>query len=360
MKFSSTALLFLGATTLVSGERKASRNKMNVRGLPDDNGRQLTGKKGGKKADCNEDATVISSCNTVITQSGRYVLEKTLKCEPSDDLGISLQADDIRLDCQGNQIRGFGFSDSSFNIGIGISGANHVSVANCHVQNFFVGLLVDSSVETWDDVIVEDSSYNKNRFGMVFEGDEVTDRYSYTVLHTEAKKNEIDGLVGFGADGTIVSSTFSENGVGDDSDGVGLYFRFGSNTLIIDVKANDNIAGGLLTLGDELGLSTETTAVNSEFCGNPAGNIEFFFSADIFMAGSLIAQGNTCDTSEPMMVGGRDVCECPCKGKTAASSGVGSSAATAGVSSLSLEDKTSQTLLLRTNETVAALTNGLK
>ncbi|KAG7343702.1 hypothetical protein IV203_021710 [Nitzschia inconspicua] len=326
MKFSSTALLLLGAATHVSGERKASRNKMTVRGLRDGNGRQLSGKKGGKRGDCNEDATVISSCNTVITQSGRYVLEKNLKCEQSDVFGIALEADDIRLDCQGNQIRGLGFSESWF--GIGISGANHVSVANCKVQNFFVGLLVDPTVGTWNDVIVEDSSFNKNTFGMVFDGEEVTDSNSYIVLHTEAKKNEVDGLIGFRADGTIVSSTFSDNGVRDDSDGVGLYFRFGSNTLIIGVKANNNIAGGLLTLGDELGLSTETTAVNSEFCGNPAGNIEFFFSADIFMAGSLIAQGNTCDTSEPMMVGGRDVCECPCKGKAAASSGVGSSAAT--------------------------------
>ncbi|KAG7371491.1 hypothetical protein IV203_020061 [Nitzschia inconspicua] len=366
MKFSSTTLLLLlGANTLVSGERNASRNKVNVSDPTEENGRQLSGKKGGgtgkggKKGDCTDGYTVISTCDTIVNEPGRYVLEKNLKCEDGDEFGIFIEADDVRLDCQGNQITG-GIDGI---VGIGISGANHVSVANCHVRNFFLGLLFTPFAGSWDDIIIEDSSFNKNYIGIRIFGDENSDSNRYTIVGSEALENDLDGLQAYEAYGTIVSSTFSKNfGVEDEEvglAGVGLYFESqesSTSATLIDVKANKNGGGGILTFG----TSTEVESYSSEYCGNDeASSTDLLLYGDIAVdGGPLVAQGNTCGTSFPMMVGGRDVCECLCKGKNKSSGGSATGGTSAGISSVS--SGSSRLRAIAEDETIALLSKGLK
>ncbi|KAG7371461.1 hypothetical protein IV203_020031 [Nitzschia inconspicua] len=365
MKFSSSALLLLlGSVSFVSGERKASRNKVNVRDLAEDNGRQLSGKKsggtgkGGKKGDCTDGYTVISTCSTVIDQPGRYVLEKSLKCEDSETLGIGIAVDDVRLDCQGNQIIGGIDGD----IGIGVTLSNHVSIANCHVRNFYSGLFVSTFIfGPWDDVVVEDSSFNKNFVGMTFFGDGNPDSNRYTIVRSKSLENDLDGLQADEAYGTIVSSTFSKN-LGSEEiglAGVGLYFESEesvTSATLIDVEANKNGGGGILTFG----ASTEVESFSSEYCGNDeASSANLLLYGDIAVdGGPLVAQGNTCGTSIPMMVGGRDVCECVCKGKNKSKGGSATGGASAGVSSVS--SGSSRPHAIPTDETIVLLSKGLK
>ncbi|KAG7343700.1 hypothetical protein IV203_021708 [Nitzschia inconspicua] len=315
--------------------------------------------KGGKKGDCTDGYSVISSCDTIIDQPGRYVLEKNLKCADDDSFGILIEADDIRLDCQGNQIIGGIDGD----IGIGISGANHVSVANCHVRNFFLGLLFTPFVGNWDDIIIEDSSFNKNYIGIRIFGDENSDSNRYTIVGTEALENDLDGLQAYDSYGTIVSSTFSKNfGVEDEEielAGVGLYFESqdsDSSAILIDVKANKNGGGGILTFG----TSAEVQSFSSEYCGNDeASSTDLLLYGDIAVdGGPLVAQGNTCGTSFPMMVGGRDVCECLCKGKSKSNGSSATGGTSAGVSSVS--SGSSRPRAIAEDETSALLSKGLK
>ncbi|KAG7371485.1 hypothetical protein IV203_020055 [Nitzschia inconspicua] len=330
---------------------------MNDRGLTEENGRQLSGKKGGgtgkggKKGDCTEGYTVISSCDTIIDEPGRYVLEKNLKCEDSDLFGVAIRANDVRLDCQGNQIIGGDVGD----IGIDISGANHVSIANCHVRNFNSGLFVSSFISgPWDDVVIEDSSFNKNFIGMSFFDDGNSESNRYTIVGSKALENDLDGLQAFEAHGTIVSSTFSKNfgSVEIGVAGVGVFFVSGSATLI-DVTANNNGGGGILS------FSAEVESISSEYCGNDeASSTDLFLYGDIAVDGSLVAQGNACETSIPMMVGGRDVCECLCKGKNKSKGVSGTGGASADVSSVS--SGSSRPQAIPADDTIALLSKGLK
>jgi hypothetical protein len=144
MKFTATALLVLFASvaSLASeydGRALIGRNLLDMgegKQGEKDNGKKgdMDGGKKGDVEDCTDDTDPIIACDTVISKAGRYVLDGILKCG-ANEFGIRILADNVHLDCLGNQIQGGGQ-----NIGIAIGGASHVTVSKCHVTDFGVGL----------------------------------------------------------------------------------------------------------------------------------------------------------------------------------------------------------------------------
>jgi hypothetical protein len=270
------------------------------------------GMNGGKKGDCTNGATPIMACGIEILDPGRYVLDGDLNCGIGQD-GIVINADDVHLDCQGNQIRGIG--PYSVNSGIVVAGGStHVTVSNCHASNFEVGLdaFRDNENELrWNDLTIRDSTFNNNVLdGISLEGG-VNNPSFFTVIETTANGNGMNnfgtGIVTFNkVIGSIAKSTMNNNEYGFVVAG-----DF-STVSLVDVIANGNLFNGISSFSDSF-----VNVINSIACGN--------IDDDLFNAHT--SQATTCDVSNPPTIDDMPACQCPCEGGV---SGAGGASVTGG------------------------------
>jgi hypothetical protein len=294
-------------------QKKKDLNKGKKKGGEKDGGKKDGGKKDGRPGDCTDGAEPIVSCFTELSDPGRYVLDGNLNCGGAL-FGIAITANDVHLDCQGNQIRG---NDSTIGniFGIGVSGATKVTVSNCVASNFQFGLRADNTIGPWSDLVVRQSTFNDNlRTGMSFIG-VVDSPGSITVVDSTAIGNGIGeesftgaGLGVINVEGTISGVLVTDN-FGPDASGI---VAIDSNAFtLIDVTANSNSNAGIVS------ISADIAVINSIACGN--GNEDIF----TFGTGTIdTAQANTCGMSTPEFVNTFRVCQCLCDGSSPGGSGV--------------------------------------
>jgi hypothetical protein len=299
MKLSSATLLLLGIAPASSSD---DATKLTTGWDQEDPKRMLQGKKGGssggKKGDCVDDATIISTCSFPIFRPGRYVVDRNLICDPGA-FGIGISADDVHLDCQGNKIRGNGVLSQ---VGIGITASQEVTVSNCDVSGFPYGLQADIALGRWTDLTVRDSSFTNNIIaGMNLSGPPPNVIPSeVTVVNSKFNDNGNimmgAGIVSTNVEGTFYSSTMNDN-IGINNGGF-IALGPGERTLV-DVTANGNAVNGIIA-----GPTSPTLKViNSIACNN---------QFDMVMVDT--AQANTCDLSTPPLANGFLVCQCTCDG----------------------------------------------
>jgi hypothetical protein len=298
MKCTTLALFLLDAASRTTGLG------YNIDPMEDVVTRSTGGKKGGtnggKKGDCTDGATEIFECETVISESGRYVLDNDISC---NIFGIAIVADDVHLDCQGNKIQGSGFL--SF-FGIGIADADHVTVSNCEAMDFIAGLQADAALGRWTDLTVRDSTFHDNFLaGMRLEGRLVNP--SEAIVVDSTFNDNGNAILGVGVtisnvDGNFVSSTMNNN-VGFINSG--FFATLAGESTLIDVTANGNL------IGITSGIIPTVQVINSIACNN-----NFL---DMLIGLTDTAQANTCDLSFPSVVGGFPVCQCLCDGSSAGS-----------------------------------------
>jgi hypothetical protein len=263
---------------------------------------------GGKKGDfdCTDDAMPITSCFFQITKSGRYVLTRNLNCG-GVRFGIAILADDVHLDCKGNEIRGNGLPPNVF--GIGVSRSNHVTVSNCKASQFKFGLRADTTFGPWSDLVVRESTFSNNvELGMSLNGDSTFPGNINVVDSTANKNGNGEPMAGAGIAAIYVEGTVTRTILNDNigPQGVGFFAINSTEITLIDVIANGNTNAGVFA------FTSTVNVINSIACGNDI--------QDIF--GVTTAQANTCDLSVPPQANGFSVCQCPCKGKGAAGAGV--------------------------------------
>jgi hypothetical protein len=193
MKFSVTAILLLGATTSSASEYDG--HALIGRSLYGGKKGDMDGGKKGDVDDCTKYADVIDKCFTEIDKPGRYTLDGDLTCGDNRD-AITIIADNVHLDCQGNRIQGIGQTTA---FGISVSDSAHVTVSNCHESNFSVGLLlfVNRNKRPWDDLVVRDSTFNNNTSsGMELLGDLSEPSNFYVVDSTFNANGDVNGGTG--------------------------------------------------------------------------------------------------------------------------------------------------------------------
>jgi hypothetical protein len=343
MKFLATSLFLLRAAACACASSIHATTGLEYDDQEDFMGRKLQGKKGGmnggKKGDvedCTDGATPISACETLINQSGRYILTNDLNCG-TESFGFDISgADDVHLDCQGNLIKGSEVvSTGSF--GIAVSDAAHVTVSNCHVSGFFFGFIADLTFGPWTDVVVRDSTFDSNFLsGMTIEGDPSIPS-TVNVVGVNSMSNGQTEFESYGIDasdiiGTIVSTTLSNN-IGTQAYGF-IAHRSGDITLI-DVTANGNSAGGIVAVSEDVNLNV----INSIACGNGFADI-----SDV-----RTAQATTCNVSSPLIINNLPICQCPCEGGS-----VGRVSVAGGDEHLARFDTARTTFPTRRNSTVVS------
>jgi hypothetical protein len=353
MKFipATTALLLLRAfvSTVDANQRRTEWHNHHPKDpterMLQKQGKKGGGKNGGNRKDCTDGATVISTCEFEINQSGRYVLNSDLNCEQFL-FGINLRADDVHLDCQGHQIQG---TPGLTFFGIRIFDSEHVTVSSCKASNCFEGLRVgaisrrratlmeqdsifnNNNIEalTLTDIIVRDSIFNNNaESGMTILGDSRMPGV-FTVVNSTFNENG-----NFGVSATNVIATFYSCTMNNNKGTFGGFFARGSGaSTLIDITANGNIGIGIVSGVDAPAINV----INSIACGNGSPD----------MKGVTIAQANTCTTSDPMSIGVSSVCQCRCPNTaTATTTAIAASTDGAGNNNKSFVDTNVTTLLV--------------
>ena len=96
----------------------------------------------------------ISYCNFPISDSVDFELVTDLSCPSQDGISVSSNVNDIILDCNGFSITGDGTNE-----GITIDGATGITIKNCFIDNFLVGIYLDeySSQNVLLDNVVSNS-----------------------------------------------------------------------------------------------------------------------------------------------------------------------------------------------------------
>lgn len=180
------------------------------------------------------------------------ILNITTSTTLTADLGVQvvIGADGITLNCNGHTINGIATGGTSLpsNIGVNLTGRNHVSVQNCQVTNFYIGFLLVNS--------------NNNN-----------------LLSDTASRNGFDGF--------LLLESNNNNLVGDSSNNnLGSGFRLVSssnNNLKTNMANNNGAYGFALTSG-----SNNNTVVSNAACGNivfdalQSGSKQNTFSKNIF------------------------------------------------------------------------------
>jgi hypothetical protein len=86
--------------------------------------------------------TVIASLPTVLSTPGKYCLQKDFSTAAASGTLISIQADDVRLDCNGHRLSGLPAGPDTQAVAIGGDNINFATVRNCRIRGFHDGIVV--------------------------------------------------------------------------------------------------------------------------------------------------------------------------------------------------------------------------
>jgi hypothetical protein len=120
-----------------------------------------------------QDCTVIASLPTVITVPGIYCLQQDLGTNIASGTAIDIAASNVTLDCNDHKIGGLGGGAATQAVGIGSLMRNNVTVRNCNVRGFWVGIALshDGTGTAPIGALVEDNRLVANtRLGVFVAG----------------------------------------------------------------------------------------------------------------------------------------------------------------------------------------------
>jgi parallel beta-helix repeat protein len=113
-------------------------------------------------ADCD---AFITQLPAVITTPGTWCLARNLTTEMSSGTAISIEADDVTVDCKDFKVGGGGVGGRA--IGIGASDRRNTEIRHCTVRRFFTGIAVAG--ETSGN-LVEDNLLDENGWSGIIIG----------------------------------------------------------------------------------------------------------------------------------------------------------------------------------------------
>ena len=89
--------------------------------------------------------TVINSVPFTITQPGKYILKSDLTLQPGRIAAISVEASDVNIDLNSFSLLGSADVRAAAGIGITAFGVHDLTVRNGFVEDFLIGVSIDSS-----------------------------------------------------------------------------------------------------------------------------------------------------------------------------------------------------------------------
>ncbi len=175
-------------------------------------------------------STNINNCQNLNTAGGNYKLTQNVT---NASTCFHISADNIRLDCQGYNLTGNGTSSSSggYFYGINISGRKNITIENCTISNFTIGVYLNGTnlsflsnltiINNTDQGIYLLRSHNntfnhsnisKNQVrGVRFDGSHDNFFYNNTFNNVDNSGSQIDFNFNMGPDGVSNGTVFTGN-----------------------------------------------------------------------------------------------------------------------------------------------------
>jgi len=191
------------------------------------------------------DSTV--ECGDIITEDTTLTRDLT-GCTGH---GLIISAHDITLDCAGHVIQGVNFNNSGVHIGDGRSGFNGISVKNCEIRNFNIGIDMSGTLHNnniKNNILRENlwglsvfHSYNANFSNNIFINNSYG-IYMFGSINITISGNDMsyhEGtaiLVRGGYNEFIYGNTFSNNPTN-------VFFVYGSDSVVEYNNFHDGLVG---------------------------------------------------------------------------------------------------------------------
>ncbi len=211
--------------------------------------------------------TGIYQCGTTISSSGNYVLCGDMSCAN----GVTIQANNVNLNCQGHSLTGFSTSSNWNGVGVYANNINGVTVENCNVSNF------DRAIEllgTSSNNVITSNNVNSNNRGIGIysssgrnnhiTGNTATSN-NYGIDLEPSNNNIITG-------NTVSSSNYEAIYLGGSSGNSIMSNNFDSNSqygIRLDSSNNNNITGNSANFESNYGIYASSSSGNN-FSSNTA------------------------------------------------------------------------------------------
>ncbi|MEW5955244.1 MAG: right-handed parallel beta-helix repeat-containing protein [Candidatus Micrarchaeota archaeon] len=263
----------------------------------------------------------IASCPYVINCSGVYHLNSSLSCDASGH-GITVNAHDVYIDCEGQQIAGPGTASGVD--GIRSSLRTNVTVDNCVVKNYSNGAYFSGMT----DLTIIRNTFKENSYGAFITssdgsqvnynnftdnswGLEVTDSDVNTISYNNASNNTQRGISFWRCDNNTITyntaSNNTQNGIyfADDDDNNEVSNNNATNNglwgISISEGGDNNIANynnvsyntaGIGVGGDGSPYCSNNTFKNNtaQYCGNSGVSLNY---ANNSLVSDNVATNNT-------------------------------------------------------------------
>ena len=216
--------------------------------------------------------TTITSLPATITAQGVYCLKQDLVTGISAGAGVTVTTNNVTLDCNGHKIGGLAGGAGSQATGVLASNRSNVTVRNCNVRGFRVGIALTSTGSAVPNgLVVED-----NRIGAAaFAGVMVSGHGSLVRGNTLAGIGGVAGPLG-------IASRYGVDVIDNTLDGLsGLDFPVAAIAIrardaegaVIERNRLRHLAGSQPVVGIQLATSAANVLVRRNVLGASGGSV---------------------------------------------------------------------------------------
>ena len=221
------------------------------------------------------DEIIIDECNIAIDEDNvEAVLEGDLSCD-SQEYGILIGADNVRLDCQGHTIDGYFYGEGYS--GIYIGNAEGIVIQNCNIRNFYNGIKLNNA----NMAVIANNVISYNYYGIyVFssDGNELRDNtvnennmnpvFMWNSNYNSVSENDFRYNGGGVYLITSYYNEFINNSIDSNRGLYGLKLSFSDSNVLHGNYVNGNSGNGLLM------VHSEDNEINDmRLCGNSGSDI---------------------------------------------------------------------------------------
>jgi hypothetical protein len=229
--------------------------------------------------------TAIDHANYTITSPGEYCLTKNVVATSN---GVTINADNVTLDCGGYTIDGSAQALSTTGRGVMAINRNGITIQNCTIKGFMEGIRllgVDGTIRGNTLIAPLSRGIIVNGDGSVIDANRVTD--------AGGASNISLGAYGIYVTGSSIIRGNTVSGVvptsGSDKSGYGIYTS-GNNAGVIQ----GNIVRNVLSDGGKIGMAiTAYSSVNAVLKENILSNPSNSYAYALYCSGSgNVSNGN--------------------------------------------------------------------
>jgi len=242
----------------------------------------------------------ITSLPATLSSQGVYCLKQDLSTSQSSGSAIEIRTNNVTIDCNGHKLGGLAAGDATEAIGIYAFDRNNITLRNCQLRGFSIGILLSSdgfegATPPSGHMVEHNRIDNSTRSGIIIsaDGSMVRDNVvadtggnplGESVIGIEAHYgtdivgNTVDGVFDSSADPKQVYGIINWDGSGNVISGNrirGLSSASGSNGIVLTIGSERvSVRDNAIANGEGSGYGIHCVAANDIATGNHVGGFD--------------------------------------------------------------------------------------